>query len=187
MSTVTLLLVVGGVVCLKTLAFVAFLTRRGWRQQVALDAAAEAVRTAQAAEAALVAQTTDPAGWRLQWAEPGVMLVENTSGHVAARDVELSATLTASSGSAATVAQVMRFVGTGACFTARFAELERWLTEAASGAAAALGHDREPALRRLACTLSYTMAWRTPEGERRHESRTALTVLPLPDLLLDVA
>lgn len=187
MSTTALLLVVGGVVCVKTLAFVALLLRRGRRQRVRLDAAAEAVLLAQAAEPVLVAPPTDPAGWRLQWAEPGVMLVENTSGHVSARDVELSATLTASSGSAATVAQAMRFVGTGACFTARFAELERWLAEAASAAAAALGQDREPALRRLACTLTYSMAWRTPDGERRHESRTALSVVPLPDLLLDPA
>ena len=82
MSTVTLLLVVGGVVCLKTVAFVAFLVRRGRRQQSALDAAAQAVRVAQAAEAALVAQPTDPAGWRLQWAEPGVLLVQNTSDAV---------------------------------------------------------------------------------------------------------
>ena len=146
MSTATLLIVVGGVVCLKTLAFVALMLRRGRRQRVQLHAAAEAVLAAQAVEPVLGAQPADPAGWRLQWAEPGVMLVENTSGHVSARDVELSATLTASSGTAATVAQAMRFVGTGACFTARFAELERWLGEAASSAAAALGQDREPAL-----------------------------------------
>ena len=60
-------------------------------------------------------------------------------------------------------------------------------TVANAAAAAALGQDREPALRRLACTLTYSMAWRTPDGERRHESRTALSVVPLPDLLLDLA
>ncbi|GAA3560110.1 hypothetical protein GCM10022197_14480 [Microlunatus spumicola] len=176
MSTATLLLVVGGVVCVKTLAFVTLIVRRGRRQRRELDVAAAALAVAESA----VPVPPDPSGWRLQWAEPGVMLVQNTSDEVPAREVRLSATLTASSGAEASVDQAVRFVGTGACFTARFADLERWLTEAA--AAAGLGRDREPAPQRLACTLSYTMAWRTPEGERRRETRVAQGVVPVPDL-----
>jgi hypothetical protein len=182
-TTATLLVIIGSVVCLKTLAFVGFAVRRGRRQRRALDVAAEAVTSAEAAALLLPPRApTDPSGWRLQWAEPGVLLVENTSDDVAARDVELRATLTASSGTAASIEQAVRFVGTGACFTARFAELERWLADAADAAAAALGRDREAASRRLGCTLSYSMAWLTPDGERRRESRVAQAVVPLPDL-----
>jgi len=175
-TTATLLLVVGGVVCLKTLAFVTLMVRRSRRQRRELDVAAEALASAEAA----APTPADPSGWRLEWAEPGVMLVQNTSDEVPAREVLLSATLTASSGVAATVDQAVRFVGTGACFTARFADLERWLADAA--VAAGLGRDREPALQRLACTLSYTMAWLTPDGERRRETRVAQGVVPVPDL-----
>jgi hypothetical protein len=150
------------VVCLKTLAFVGFIVRRGRRQQRALATVNAALATAEAAAPA----PGDPSRWRLQWAEPGVLLVENTSGASAARDVELSATLTASSGTAATVEQTVRFVGTGACFTARFASVDPWLA---------------------ACTLSYSMAWRTPEGERRRECRTGHSVVPVPDLTLEAA
>lgn len=182
MTTTTLLIIIGSAVCLKTLAFVGFAIRRGRRQRRELGVAAQAVATAEAAASAAVPEPVDPSGWRLQWAGPGVMLVENTSDDVAARDVELRATLTASSGTAASIEQAVRFVGTGACFTARFAELERWLADAADAAAAALGRDREAASRRLGCTLSYSMAWLTPDGERRRESRVAYTVVPLPDL-----
>ena len=147
-STATLLLVVGGVVCLKTLALVALTVRRGRRQRRALDVPAAALATVEAAAPV----PPSPSGWHLQWAEPGVMLVQNTSDEVAAREVQLSATLTASSGAAASVDQAVRFVGTGASFTARFADLERWLTETA--AAAGRGRDREPALQRLSPGLA---------------------------------
>jgi hypothetical protein len=177
-TTTTLLVIVGSVVCLKTLAFVGYAVRRGRRQRAELDAATQALVTARAA----VPEPEAPPRWRLQWAEPGVMLVENTSDATPARDVELTATLTASSGAVASVAQAVRFVGTGACFTARFADLERWLADAATSAGAALGRDRETASRRLACTLTYSMAWLTPEGERRHESRAAHRVVPVADL-----
>ncbi len=180
MSTTTLLVIVGGVVCLKTLAFLAYVARRGRRQRAELDASAQALAAARAV--ATAPERGSPPRWRLQWAEPGVLLVENTSGATPARDVELTATLTASSGAATSVARAVRFVATGASFTARFDELERWLADAATAAAAALGRDREPASRRLACTLSYSMAWRTPEGERRLQSRTAHPVVPVPDL-----
>lgn len=183
MSTATLLMIVGGVVCAKTVGFVAFVRWRGRRQRRVLADVNDALAAAEAAAPA----PGDPSGWRLQWAEPGVLLVENTSDASAAREVELTATLTASSGTAATVEQAVRFVGTGACFTARFPDLDRWLTDAANGAAAARGRDREPALRRLACTLSYSMAWRTPDGERRRECRTGQSVVPVPILTLELA
>jgi hypothetical protein len=156
-STASLLLIVGSVVCVKTLAFVGFMARRARRQRGALAAAASAVARAEAA----AHQGQDPDGWRLQWAEPGVLLVENTSDVEAARDVGLSATLTAGSGVAASVEQSERFVGSGACFTARFAWVDPWLA---------------------VCMLSYTLVWQTSDGERRRETRTAHPVLPVPDL-----
>ena len=158
MSTATLLMIVGSVVCLKTLAFVGLLVRRGRRHRAALATSAEALA---AAEATAAAPGAFEPGWRLQWAEPGVMLVENTSELAAARDVELSATLVASSGAQASVEQAVRFVGTGASFTARFPAVDCWLAM---------------------CTLTYSMVWRTPDGERRRETRTAQSVVPVPDL-----
>ena len=167
MSTATLLMILSGVVCLKTLAFVGYHVRRGRRQRAALARAAAALAAARASvpdRAAAPAPAPEAAsGWRLQWAEPGVLLVENTSDTAAARDVELSATLTPGSGVAATLEHAVSYVGTGACFTARFAAVDSWLT---------------------ACTLSYSMVWRTPEGERRRETRTGHTVVPVPDLSL---
>ena len=157
MSTATLLLIVGGVVCVKTLAFVGFVVRRGRRQRAALAVAEAAVAAARAVRP----DPADLCAWRLQWAEPGVLLVENASETLAARDVQLSATLTPTSGVAATVEHAVRFVATGACFTARFAAVDTWLS---------------------ACTLSYSMVWRTPDGERRRETRTGHSVVPVPDL-----
>ena len=159
MNATTLLMILSGVVCLKTLAFVGFSVRRGRRQRAALATAAAAVARARAS-----APAPDPTpGWRLQWAEPGVLLVENASATTAARDVELSATLTAGCGVAASLEQAVHFVGTGACFTARFPAVDPW---------------------RTACTLSYALVWRTPDGERRREARTGQVVVPVPDLSL---
>ena len=162
MSTTSLLLIVGAVVVVKTLAFIGIVVRRERRQRGALAAATQAVAVAEAA----VHQDADPTGWRLQWAEPGVLLFENTSNAEAARDVVLTATLTAGSGVAASVDQAERFVGSGACFTARFADVDPWLD---------------------ACTLGYTLVWRTPDGERQRETRAAQAVVPVPDLSLWVA
>lgn len=162
MTTSTLLLIVGGVVCLKTVAFVGLWSRRGRRQRSALRVGAEAL----AAAKAVAPVPVDPPGWRLQWAEPGVLLVENINRAEAARDVGLSASLTSGSGTVASVEQAVRFVGTGACFKARFAAVDPWLT---------------------ASTLSYSMAWRTPEGERRRETRTVRSVVPAPDLAFEAA
>ncbi|GAB2571632.1 hypothetical protein [Microlunatus antarcticus] len=167
MSTTTLLMIVGGVVCLKTLAFVGLLVRRGRRQRVALAAAAEAVTAAEAlARPPARGEGEDPAGWRLLWAEPGVMLVENAGDTGGARDVELRATLTSRSGVVASAAHTVRFVASGACFTVRFAAVDPWLA---------------------ACTLDYALVWRTPAGERRRETRNVPSVVPVPDLALEAA
>lgn len=173
----TLLVVVGCVVAVKTLAFVGFVVRRDRRQRHELDAAAEAVAAAE--ERSL---TGDPEGWRLQWSEPGVMLVENTSTSASARGVELAATLTSGSGASATVHESVRFVGTGACFEARFGDLERRLADAAADAVALPGTAGDDARQALTCTLSYSMGWTTPDGEDRREERTAHPVVPVPDL-----
>ncbi len=125
----TLLVDVGSVVCVKTLAFFGLVVRRDRRQRRALDSA-----TALAAEARTAARRTldpvrpTPSSWRLQRAEPGVILVENV-GEEGAREVRLVADLTAGCGAMAEVDLRERFVGSGACLRARFAELEEWLAE----------------------------------------------------------
>lgn len=76
-------------------------------------------------------------------------------------------------------------MGTGACFEARFAELEPWLAERATGSVAGSRHDRAAVRRQLACTLTCSMSWASPEGRHRQETRTA-PVVPLPDLAIEV-
>ena len=176
MDTTTLLAVVGGVVVVKTGVIAVLVARRDRTRRRATDTVVAAARRA------------DPGGWRLQWAEPGVLLVSNTSRGEAARQVELTATLTTSSGASASVAELVRFVGTGACFEARFAGLEGFLGGLAAGRGRSLpGHEREQLRVRLASTLTYAIHWRTPEGEQRQEVRTEQPVLPVPDGVLEAA
>ena len=176
MDTTTLLAVVGGVVVVKTGVIAVLVARRDRGRRRTTDTVVAAARR------------VDPGGWRLQWAEPGVLLVSNTSRGDAAREVELTATLTASSGASDSVAEQVRFVGTGACFELRFAGLEPFLGRLASGRGRPLpGHERDQLRARLASTLTYSIHWRTPEGERRQEVRNGQPVLPVPDGVLEPA
>ena len=172
-DTSTLLTVVGGVVVAKTTLIAVLVARRDRARRRTTSTVVAAARRA------------DPAGWRLQWAEPGVLLVSNASRGDAAREVQLTATLTASSGERASVAELVRFVGTGASFEARFTGLETYLGRLAGDGAGAARRDREQLRARLASTLSYAIHWRTAEGERRQEIRTAQTVIPVPDGVLE--
>lgn len=169
MDTSTLLLVVGGVVVAKTTALAVLVARRDRRQRRTLDTVVVAARR------------VEPSGWGLQWAEPGVLLVTNASSGAVAREVELSAELTASSGVTDFAEHLARFVGTGASVELRFAGLERWLTDVAGSSWETAAQASREMHDRLACTLTYSIRWRSPEGERRHESRTAQPVLPVPD------
>jgi hypothetical protein len=178
MDTATLLVVVGGVVVVKTAVIALLVARRDRARQRRTETVVAAARR------------VDPGGWRLQWAEPGVLLVSNSSRGDAAREVELRATLTASSGASASVAELVRFVGTGACFEARFAGLETFLATVALGnpdGGEAAGRERDERRARLASTLTYSILWSTPEGERRRETRTGQPVLPVPDGVLEAA
>ena len=175
MDTTTLLLVVGGAVVAKTTTIAVLVARRDRRLRRRVDTAVSAARR------------VEPAGWGLQWAEPGVLLVTNSDRGTSARDVRLAATLTASSGVTDSVEHDARFVGTGASVELRFAGLERWLAEAVgSGWETAALASRE-VRDRLSCTLTYSIRWREPDGEQRYESRTAQPVLPVPDLALGPA
>ena len=172
MDTTTLLVVVGSFVVLKTTLIALLVARRDRARRRSTESVVAAARR------------LDPSGWRLQWAEPGVLLVSNASRGEAAREVELTATLTTRSGASASVDELVRFVGTGACFQARFGALEQLLT----GLAPMLGtpdREREQAREQLASTLTYAIHWRTPEGERRREIRTEQPVLPVPDGVLE--
>ncbi|SEQ54382.1 hypothetical protein [Microlunatus flavus] len=175
MDATTLLVVVGGVVAVKTTVILGLVARRDRRQRRRVDSAVTAARRVEAS------------GWALQWAEPGVLLVSNASRGSAAREVELTATLTASSGESASVEHAEKFVGTGASFQARFAELERWLADVAAHAWVDAGRESAAVRDRLSSTLTYSILWRSPEGERCHETRSAHPVLPVPDLALGPA
>lgn len=178
MSTTTLLVVIGFGVLVKTSIFLGVLARRDRRQRRALETV-RATAARAVSEAAVPAEPgLAPTGWRLQWAEPGVLLLENADDAEAVRDVELAATLTAACGRTASVSRRVRFVGTGACFEARFGELEPWLEEALVGTA-------EGARHRLACTLDYVLVWHGSDGETRQASRTGRAVVPVPDLALE--
>ena len=181
MSTTTLLVVIGFGVLVKTTVFICFAVRRGRRQRVALEAAHAAADDAAALLSAVEAAAgLAPQGWRLQWAEPGVLLVENIDHGEGVRDVKLVATLTSGCGQSATLTRAVRFIGGGACFEARFADLEGSL-------AAELGGAPDEARRRLACTLDYAMVWRTGDGETHRENRVGQAVVPVPDLALGLA
>lgn len=175
MDTTALLVVVGAFVAVKTLVVVVLVVRRDRRQRRRVETAVVAARR------------VDESAWRLQWAEPGVLLVSNAVHGAAARDVELSATLTATSGVAASVEHSARFVGTGASVELRFADLEPWLNEVASEGWTVADHSSPRARERLACTLTHTIRWVSEDGEHHLESRTAQPVLPVPDLALGPA
>ncbi len=175
MDTSTLLAVVGGVVVTKTTVIAVLVARRERRQRDRLRSAVTAARRDEAS------------GWRLQWAEPGVLLVSNADHGEAVRDVQLSATLTARSEASASVEHSARFVGTGASIELRFPGLAEWLSEVASNGWTAQAHTSPECRERLACTLTYTIRWVTDDGEHRYEARAAEPVLPVPDLALGPA
>lgn len=175
MDTSTLLAAVGGFVVVKTATIAVLVAPRERRHRDRLVTAVAAARR------------VDPSGWRLQWAEPGVLLVSNGDHGEAVRDVAVEATLVASSGVSASVEHAAGFVGTGASIELRFADLEPWLNEIASAGWTTEAHSSPEARERLACTLTYTIRWVMPDGEHRYESRTAQPVLPVPELALGPA
>lgn len=175
MDTSTLLAAVGGFVVVKTATIAVLVARRERRHRDRLVTAVAAARR------------VDPSGWRLQWAEPGVLLVSNADHGESVHDVGMEATLVAGSGVSASAEHTARFIGTGASVELRFADLAPWLTEVASAGWTSEAYSSPAAREQLACTLTYTIRWVTDDGEHRYESRTAQPVLPVPDLALGPA
>lgn len=145
MDTTTLLAAVVGFVVVKTATIAVVVARRERRHRDRLVTAVAAARR------------VDPSGWRLQWAEPGVLLVSNGDHGEAVRDVAVEATLVASSGVSASVEHAAGFVGTGASIELRFAGLEAWLTEVASAGWTTEAYSSPAARERFAYTLTHTI------------------------------
>lgn len=171
---------------------------------LALLTARSAVSRADAALAPARRASADDVDWQLQWIEPGVYVLANTSPATAAEEVEVTSSLTPASGGPATSATVrMPRVNPGAWLEVRhpgvgrevFDDLQqlrrstalseeirrRALPLEASDRAllAATGESIDLLSERVEFTLVYEVTWRST-GEVRHKMPLKQRLVPSP-------